>query len=649
MLDLLVEDMAKIEVFADVTKEAHFVISFVKRHAILYEEFLEAKETLSIRHDLKLYPKTRFAYMYLMLQTLFKTIGAIRLVLDSGVYRMMKQEAISSSRRGNRNNDEDDAPVYEEDDQADTAEEKFNRFEAAVESGAFKRKLSTTSEVLQPFSHALHYLEGDSVPLSHVYPVFQALYSYVEGLQDKNITDGNFITTESRQQMLELITERWAGTSRKVGLKHKIHLLAFVLDPYAQAAVSTPKAPLTPLINSSVTDQCREALRQLILEPGPRSVVAAQLQLWLAARPNIVTNPSTAASTSADNDDEEDSVAISRVQQQGENTFSSLYLASMRLVWDKVLDREKLIRKGEQKRVVTNSDDIGYDLAETIARLQLASFPSSLWLSMKAELPMGATPQGLANHQFFCTTALNISCVVGHTCGVERAGKAYKQIMTAQRKSIKPGRMMKSIFSVCNYDLLRKGPDMDDSSPDVADLVGGESSSSVFVDEDVDEELHAVQLHALRRGRIITDSELTARGEGSDSEEGSGPEEGEGGSSADEDEAEASGEAPQGGRSRTRRVEQPWNIADDLQVAEKPTSLTAELEGKLIYIRWKSHGWCLGKVKQKFTIETPRLFAKFNYRVQYSDGWENHLLMLDNYEGGSGAPYKSWVLLEKKA
>ena len=45
----------------------------------------------------------------------------------------------------------------------------------------------------------------------------------------------------------------------------------------------------------------------------------------------------------------------------------------------------------------------------------------------------------------------------------------------------------------------------------------------------------------------------------------------------------------------------------------------------------------------------PRLFKKFNYRIKWFDGWENHMLLLDNYQGGSGAPYKSWVILEKES
>lgn len=36
-----------------------------------------------------------------------------------------------------------------------------------------------------------------------------------------------------------------------------------------------------------------------------------------------------------------------------------------------------------------------------------------------------------------------------------------------------------------------------------------------------------------------------------------------------------------------------------------------------IYMRWeRPHGWLLGKITEKFTSATPRLFAKFNYRIK---------------------------------
>ena len=46
--------------------------------------------------------------------------------------------------------------------------------------------------------------------------------------------------------------------------------------------------------------------------------------------------------------------------------------------------------------------------------------------------------------------------------------------------------------------------------------------------------------------------------------------------------------------------------------------------------------------------EFDALFAKFNYRIKWFDGWENHKLNLENYNSGPAAPYNSWALLEKE-
>ena len=94
-----------------------------------------------------------------------------------------------------------------------------------------------------------------------------------------------------------------------------------------------------------------------------------------------------------------------------------------------------------------------------------------------------------------------------------------------------------------------------------------------------------------------------------------------------------------------------WGLPDGLKVKSKPLVLDAALVGCLVYIRWASFGWCVGMIKEKFTIATPRLFAKFNYRVLYigERAWKNHQLTLENYHSGPLAPYTSWCLLEKEA
>ena len=67
----------------------------------------------------------------------------------------------------------------------------------------------------------------------------------------------------------------------------------------------------------------------------------------------------------------------------------------------------------------------------------------------------------------------------------------------------------------------------------------------------------------------------------------------------------------------------------------------------LVCRRWPGTVELVGVITEKFTNATPRLFAKFNYRVKWFDGWQNHSLILDNYLQGPTAPYHSWVLLEK--
>ena len=144
----------------------------------------------------------------------------------------------------------------------------------------------------------------------------------------------------------------------------------------------------------------------------------------------------------------------------------------------------------EIKRPVEDEDGLGYVLAETIQRLKLAGKPTTFWLSMKAEQPAGAKPAELEAHKFFCLTALKVSSIVGHTCGVERAGKAYKLVMTSHRKRMEPMRAAKAVFVLSNYGLMHRGVDLRNSLADFSD--------SMLVEETVAEELQAKRLHALR-------------------------------------------------------------------------------------------------------------------------------------------------------
>ena len=94
-----------------------------------------------------------------------------------------------------------------------------------------------------------------------------------------------------------------------------------------------------------------------------------------------------------------------------------------------------------------------------------------------------------------------------------------------------------------------------------------------------------------------------------------------------------------------------WSPLSGLKVLPKPAKVDASLVGKLVYLRWESpYGWMLGVIKEQITSATPRLFKKYNYRINWtsdcSKGPAN--LSLDNYSHGPTAPYNSWCLLHKE-
>ena len=64
-------------------------------------------------------------------------------------------------------------------------------------------------------------------------------------------------------------------------------------------------------------------------------------------------------------------------------------------------------------------------------------------------------------------------------------------------------------------------------------------------------------------------------------------------------------------------------------------------------LNWETYGWQLGKITDVVDRSTPRLFAKYNFRVVWADRSKGPAkLAVDNYGGGSTARLNSWVLLE---
>lgn len=92
VLDLLLEDLAKVPQVKDVGNDAHFCVSFVKRHPLLFEQLLQCQERLGVRSELVLFPTTRFAYLYLMVKRVMLNTSALRLLSESAIYNVIKKQ-----------------------------------------------------------------------------------------------------------------------------------------------------------------------------------------------------------------------------------------------------------------------------------------------------------------------------------------------------------------------------------------------------------------------------------------------------------------------------------------------------------------------------------------------------------------------------
>ena len=236
-----------------------------------------------------------------MLQSAFKNRQPMRLVSESAVFDLVLS---SLKKRGK----ESEKSVAE-----------FKRFRELVEARSFYDRLAGGKALLEPFSLNLHYSEGDSVLLSHVYPSFQLLYDFAQTLDEFDAITTLLEEEEELDAVNQLVKERWLGEGAKVGLRHDVHLLAFLGDPYVQAALTSPTNPDCDILTGDVAEAARRALRHFSKDdPAKRAVLLQQLMLWTAATPALSVE-AAAGSGGA--------VAVA----MGNNAFSSLRLAAMQL------------------------------------------------------------------------------------------------------------------------------------------------------------------------------------------------------------------------------------------------------------------------------------------------------------------------------
>lgn len=589
VLDLLMEDLAKIPAITAVSNDAHFLTSFVKKHPLLYEEFLVIQKSIGVKLELVLFPLTRFAYVHLMCYRAWKNFSALRLLSESDTFTLVKQQVRRRGQSGQR------------------AVEEFNRFEDLAGTRSVKMRLRGVASVLQPFSQVLHYLEGDSVPISHVYPCYQLLYDFSQEIgQLEELT--NVLSNEEEQDLVvNAVRQRWLGSGRKVGLRDELHFCAFVLDPYAQAAMTSPRKPDCDLLTTDVIRGARSIIDLVCGEDmAKRSMLKEQLGMWCAAAPRIPF------------------AGTSLPVATGHNAFSSLYFTGMQLMWEKILGDESSRRSEGTSTAEAVGSSTGADGGTETApittpdvalecylnRLKLCKKPTDFWLAMAAEKPTGMRVEALEAHRAFCIFAVNILAIVGHTAGVERAGKDYGMILTTLRKRMEPERAHKSIFIMHNYSLIDMAMD------------GGTSYAEFGRPPDEASEDLAEGLQ--RRSLIVEDE---AGWDDDDSDSSDGP------SAAEEGEPE--------------EIVEPvsWSVPNGFRVADKPSAIDERCVNMHVFMKWEGFGWQLGKISEVLTSATPRLVKKYNVRVVWADARGPAMLDLQSYQHGDDAPFDSWVFL----
>ncbi|KAK3267622.1 hypothetical protein CYMTET_23836 [Cymbomonas tetramitiformis] len=171
VLNLLSKDICGIQSVAEVIANYHFIVSFIRKHALIYEAFIARQKVLFGQHSvsLKLFPLTRFVYAYMMILAVLRNWDIIRDIPDWPEFDLAKTSARENTREGHSRQQED--PKLE-----------FLRFEELVGCQRTRANGRAASLILEPLSAMLHFVEGDSIPPSFLLGLYVTYYFHITSL-----------------------------------------------------------------------------------------------------------------------------------------------------------------------------------------------------------------------------------------------------------------------------------------------------------------------------------------------------------------------------------------------------------------------------------------------------------------------------------
>ena len=269
---------------------------------------------------------------------------------------------------------------------------------------------------MAPFPVVLHYLEGDSIPLSHVYPLFQCLFDYANSLASC-VADVFADMGEGIEVMIiELITDRWEGTSRLVGLRHDVHLATFFFDPFAQAAVKDPTL-ITQRV-CAAADRCVTKLARG--EPRAGAMVKQMLQAF----------------------------------EGGTNLAVKQKWEAARLMTEQRISESDAMPDPITAGIQDEFSSVGLEVYRMVHNLKQADHPTTMWIAAGNIVADNMNTTRAAAHAMFSAVIVDLESIVGHTSATERHGKGYKLIHTTSRSRILGAKLNRAMFVFNNYNLL---------------------------------------------------------------------------------------------------------------------------------------------------------------------------------------------------
>lgn len=613
VLDLLIEDICKIKWIKEVLEDVHFIISFTKTHSLIFEEFLILSAALSESPQpvgLKLYPQTRFAYAPLSIFCVLVNWAAFCKLVESAVFVQCKSAA---HRRGG-----------ESGEKGETGFVRFKNLITGV-SGPTKPKMDAVHALLEPFSDVLHYLEGDSVPTSHIFPLYDHLLQYA-GTLPQNVKE--VLPQEVQKTLPDLVKDRWLGSTGqhgKVGIMNDVHLACFGMDIAARTvcraapALKEGDTPNTRLWNTNVTTAMDTCMRHLAKAP-----VAADEEDDSEAKKRGRENQRAAKEASL--------VSSLNEFKGGQGVYKAIIKTA-------VEQASKEAQAADEKLLRDNPDAKDKHIKRLINKLQAVGSPVPFWHVARAEQLHDSTGDEFAKHQMFCSSVIDLHNIVYHTCAVERHGKGYKLIHTALRTSIGEQRLSRLLFIFHNYGYLHKlipvsrlpknhEKALEDFIFDALEEEEAQELRAAIEEEDT------AWNNAVDRNALVLPEENFLAPEGSD-----------GGDEEHEDE----------------EVAQEYVIPAEFEVVEDtPTQIDKSLLQMWVFMNWDVTGWEIGQIKHFYPrgviLRDDKGVVMQGIKGNVSIKWakdgrgilRDTFLQPNLYGGSAQAEVGSWVLLKRK-